>query len=356
LNLRENVPLGPLTTLQVGGSARYLVEAASPDDVREAVSFSSERKLPLFILGGGSNLVVSDSGWPGLVLRVTIPSFKEPAPGLYEVGAGYDWDGLVAHAVEHNCAGIECLSGIPGTVGGTPIQNVGAYGQEVSTTIVSVHAFDRETGAFRDLSNAECGFGYRASNFNRDPTGRFIVLRVTYQLNPGGNPCLDYADLKKQFEARHPALSPTLGEVRDAVREIRRRKGMLVDPADISGNPDSRSAGSFFKNPIVALDHYERLTTEYDMPKWWAGLNRMKLSAAWLVENAGFHKGYTRGTVGISSKHALAIVNRGGATARDVLSLRDEIVKRVQDRFGVTLLTEPVLLGEFTEESRATGP
>ena len=350
MTLRENVPLGPLTTLQVGGPALYLVEAVSPDDVREAVSFASDRKLPLFILGGGSNLVVSDSGWPGLVLRITIPGVKEPAPGLFEAGAGCDWDRFVVHAVEQDCAGIECLSGIPGKVGGTPIQNVGAYGQEVSTTIVSVHVFDRDTGEFRDFSNAECGFGYRASNFNRDPTGRFVVLRVTYQLNPRGAPCLDYADLKEHFGER--ASPPSLGEVREAVCEIRRRKGMLLDPADA----DSRSAGSFFKNPIIAQAHYEHLAAEYEMPKWWAGLNRTKLSAAWLVENAGFPKGYTRGTVGISTKHALAIVNRGGATAQDVIALRDKIVARVEERFGVVLVQEPVFLGEFTAESHATKP
>jgi UDP-N-acetylmuramate dehydrogenase len=349
LNLRENVPLGPLTTLQVGGPARYLVDAASPDDVREAVAFSKEGKLPLFILGGGSNLVVSDAGWPGLVLRIAIQSLVELSAGLYEVGAGYDWDRFVAYAVGRNCAGIECLSGIPGTVGGTPIQNVGAYGQEVSTTIHSVHCFDRETSAFHDFSNAECGFGYRASNFNRDPTARFIVLRVTYQLNPGGTPLLEYADLKRYFGDR---VSPTLIEVRDAVREIRGRKGMLLDDSDM----DSRSAGSFFKNPIVAQEYSERLAAEHDMPKWWAGLNRIKLSAAWLVEHSGFPKGYTRGTVGISTKHALAIVNRGGATAQDVVDLRDDIVARVEERFGVALLTEPVFLGEFTTKSRATRP
>lgn len=349
MTIRENVPLGPLTTLQVGGPARYLIEAASPDDVREAVSFARDSKRPLFVLGRGSNLLVSDSGFPGVVLKIAIAGIEQPSPGLFDVGAGHDWDSFVAYAVAHDCAGVECLSGIPGTVGGTPIQNVGAYGQEVSSTIVTVRVFDPATGAFHDFTNAECGFGYRASNFNRDPARGLIVTRVTYQLTPGGAPSREYADLRKRFP---DGTTPSLQAVRDAILEIRRGKGMLLDPADA----DSRSAGSFFKNPIVSQDHYARLAAEYDMPKWWAGLNRMKLSAAWLVENAGFPRGYAQGSVGISTKHALAIVNRGGATAADVTALRDEIISRVQERYGVVLLQEPVWLGEPTVGSRATAP
>jgi UDP-N-acetylmuramate dehydrogenase len=359
--LQENVPLSPLTTLQVGGPARYFVAAASSEDVREAVDFSRAHDWPLFILGGGSNLLVSDAGWPGLVLQVAIPGVERQGSGLgsgrFEVGAGEDWDGFVAQTVRENCAGLECLSGIPGTVGGTPIQNVGAYGQEVSAAIVSVHALDLASGSSVDIANAECNFHYRASIFNTaveagGAAGRYIVLRVTYQLTPGGAPRLGYADLKRSFESRG-ALSnsvPTLAETRQAVREIRGRKGMLVDPAD----PDSRSAGSFFKNPIVSLDLYQKLAEQYKIPHWWAGLNVVKLSAAWLVESAGFPKGFRRGQAGVSAKHALALTNLGGATAADIVALQAEIVAGVRERFGVSLQHEPMFVGDFTEGFRAT--
>jgi UDP-N-acetylmuramate dehydrogenase len=346
LQLRENVPLGPLTTLQVGGPARYLVDAASPDDVREAVDFSGSRELPLFILGGGSNVVVADSGWPGLILRMAIGGIAEEGPGQFNVGAGEAWDHFVEVAVMKNYAGIECLSGIPGTVGGTPIQNVGAYGQDVSKTIVSVHALDLDTGRFCDIPKADCGFKYRASIFNTSAAGRYVVLRVIYQLNAGGEPMIAYADLQKRFGKQ--ATLPTLAETREAVREIRRGKGMLIEAEQAESYHDNRSAGSFFKNPVVSLELYQELASKYgaQMPKWWGGLNLMKLSAAWLIEQAGFPKGYARGAVGISSKHTLAIINRGGATSKQIVELKNEIVARVEERFGVTLQPEPIFLGK----------
>jgi UDP-N-acetylmuramate dehydrogenase len=353
--LQENVPLAPLTTLQVGGAARYFVAAASPQEVRETVDFAVSRHLPLFVLGGGSNLLISDAGWPGVVLRMAISGVQHEAPGRFEVGAGEDWDAFVAHTVRENCAGLECLSGIPGTVGGTPIQNVGAYGQEVSAAIVSVHALDLVSGGFVDIPSAECHFKYRSSIFNTTSQGRYIVLGVTYQLTPGGPPMLEYADLQRRFEHRSATFA-TLAETRDAVREIRAAKGMLVDPAD----PDSRSAGSFFKNPLIPLDLYQKLAEQYQMPHWWGGLNSsgltmVKLSAAWLVENAGFPKGFRRGAAGVSTKHALALINTGGATAADLAALQAEIVARVQEKFGVSLQREPMLVGAFTEGFPATG-
>ncbi len=241
------------------------------------------------------------------------------------------------------------LSGIPGSGGCAPIQNVGAYGQEGSSTIARVQVFDRRSAAVRDLSNADCGFGYRVSAFNTPVInggahGRYVVLRVVFQLQAEAAPHVEYADLKQHFAAE--ARSPTLRDVRDAVRVIRGRKGMLIDPAD----SDSRSAGSFFKNPIVPLRYYRKLAEEFDIPQWPAGLDLIKLSAAWMVENAGFSKGFARGPVGISSKHALAIVNLGGASAKEIVTLKNEIVARVEDRFGVTLKPEPVFLGEFPSE------
>jgi UDP-N-acetylmuramate dehydrogenase len=350
LTFQENVPLAPLTTLQVGGPARYFCAASSPQDVQQAVEFSRSRDLPLFVLGGGSNLLISDAGWPGVVVHIAIPGIETRGSGVFEVGAGEDWDRFVAHAVDQSCAGIECLSGIPGTVGGTPIQNVGAYGQEVARSIVSVHVLDLQTNEFADIPAADCGFQYRASIFNSSAQGRYVVLRVTYQLKPGGDPTVEYADLQRQFGDR--SSRPSLAETRDAVREIRRKKGMLLDPAD----PDSRSAGSFFKNPVITLDHYQKLAEQHQMPHWWAGVNRVKISAAWLVENAGFSKGLRRGTAGISSKHALALINAGGATASEIAALKDEITTSVVERFGVSLQAEPIFVGEFKGEFRATGP
>jgi UDP-N-acetylmuramate dehydrogenase len=347
LEIQENVPLAPLTTLGVGGSARFFAQAESEQEVEEAVAFAQTRNLRLFVLGGGSNLVISDRGWNGLVLQIGIQGIhKRSAEGktVFDVGAGVNWDEFVAHAVSLNCAGIECLSGIPGNVGGTPVQNVGAYGQEVSETIISVVAFDLAENRVCELTGTECSFSYRISIFNTSQRGRHIILRVRYALVPEGQPALRYADLQKYFADRNGA--PTLAETRDAVREIRASKGMLISP----GDPDSRSAGSFFKNPVVSASQQEDLTRRaakrnLQIPSYPALSQQRKISAAWLVENSGFAKGYERGKAGISSKHALAIVNRGGATAADIIALRDEIQARVEQTWGIRLETEPVFVG-----------
>jgi UDP-N-acetylmuramate dehydrogenase len=346
LSLREQVPLAPLTTLGVGGRARFFVEARTPDDVREAVAYSTTHALPLFILGGGSNLVISDAGWPGLVLQVNIRGVTQRAEGervIFEVGAGEGWDDFVAVTVAAHCAGIECLSGIPGTVGGTPVQNVGAYGQEVSDTIVVVTALDRVRQEISIFTNADCGFAYRTSNFNTTQRDRFIVLQVAYALVRGASPKIEYADLKHFFTNRS---SPSLQEVRDAVRQIRQNKGMLL----VEGDPDVRSAGSFFKNPIVDTQRFLELDSEMQsrglqLPNYPADDGQRKLSAAWLVEKAGFHKGYVHGNVGISSKHTLAIVNRGAARASEVVSFMNVIRETVFSRFAVDLHPEPVFVG-----------
>ena len=346
MQILENVPLAPLTTFQVGGPARWFVEAASEADVRAAIEYAAERKLPLFILGGGSNLVVADAGFPGVVLKIALRGLEEHDSGgkrLFDAAAGEDWDSFVARTVSRDCAGLECLSGIPGTVGGTPVQNVGAYGQEVADTIVSIRALDTAAGEAKDLSNSDAGFTYRSSVFNAAQRGRYIVLRVTYALSPGAPPRIEYADLKKYFEGK-PA--PTLAETREAVRQIRLSKAMLLVP----GDEDSRSAGSFFKNPIISPTEYARIagivaSRGLKPPSYPAPDGRVKLAAAWLVEQSGFDKGYERGAVGISRRHALAIVNRGGATAADIVALKDEIQKRVFDSFGLQLQPEPVFVG-----------
>ena len=354
LQFREFVPLAPYTTLRIGGPARFFCEAASEAEVAEASSFAVERGLPLFVLGGGSNLLVSDAGFDGLAMRVNIrPPKQEGREGqdvLLEAGAGESWDDLVLHAVDRGYAGMECLAGIPGDVGGTPVQNVGAYGQEVAETIVQVRAYDLVLRTFVDLDHQACRFGYRRSLFNTDARGRYIVTAVTYRLQPGGAPALRYADLTRHFAVRREAgEQPTLRQVYDAVRSIRERKGMLTG----QGGADGQSAGSFFKNPVVSSSLIPQIAVRAGcspdaVPQYPAGEGVVKLPAAWLVERAGFRKGFAMGRAGISSRHTLALVNLGGATAAELISLRDVVMKEVNARFGVALEQEPVMLGFST--------
>jgi|SRR5579863_5814973 UDP-N-acetylmuramate dehydrogenase len=347
MQIQENIPLAPLTTLQVGGPARYLAEARTVEEVREAIQFAKARGLPLFTLGGGSNLVVADAGWPGMVLRVAILGIDHRhshGHAVFEAGAGEDWDAFVTTVVSHNCSGIECLSGIPGSVGGTPVQNVGAYGQEVADTIQAVRVFDLKTGEEDELSTEECGFGYRTSIFNTTKRGRYIVLRVDYKLTPKGEAHIAYGDLKKYFADWKQ--KPTLAETREAVRKIRASKAMLITP----GDADCRSAGSFFKNPVLRAEKYNELELRaaeknLQIPSYPAQDAQRKVSAAWLVEHSGFAKGFANGNVGVSSKHSLAIVNRGGATAAEIVAFKNQIEKDVEQTWGIRLEPEPVFVG-----------
>jgi UDP-N-acetylmuramate dehydrogenase len=294
------------------------------------------------VLGGGSNLLVRDGGFSGLVLHIALHGIRQHG-ALFDVAAGESWEAFVDHAVALGMAGIECLAGIPGSVGGTPVQNVGAYGQEVAQTIEQVRAFDREAGDFVELTRAECRFRYRESRFNTDQPNRYIVTRVRFRLHPNGDPGLRYAELQRRF-ANQPL--PSLAAVAAAVRDLRRSKGMLLVP----GDTDCRSAGSFFKNPIIAATDIQRIATaagvvSHAVPQWPAADHRIKLPAAWLLERAGFQKGYAEGAAGLSSRHTLALINRGQATCADVERLQNHIVTAVQQRFGLTLEREPVLLG-----------
>jgi UDP-N-acetylmuramate dehydrogenase len=343
----ENVPLAPLTTLNVGGAARYFIEAQTIAEVTQAVEFARSKTLPLFVLGGGSNLVIADAGWPGLALKIGILGINHRHGHdevVFEAGAGEDWDKFVGFAVAHNCSGIECLSGIPGSVGGTPVQNVGAYGQEVANTIESVLALDLRDGQLHEFCNQACGFSYRTSIFNTTEPGRYIILQVNYTLKHGGEAYIAYADLKRYFAGW--SEKPSLANTRDAVRRIRAGKGMLLTP----GDDDSRSAGSFFKNPILSAEQYQALQSraaakDLQIPSYPALDAQKKVSAAWLVEHSGFSRGYGNGAVGISRKHALAIVNRGNATAADVMALKDDIQQRVGEIWGIQLEPEPVFVG-----------
>jgi UDP-N-acetylmuramate dehydrogenase len=349
VDIQENIPLAPLTTFKVGGPARYFADATTEEEVKHAVVWAAEHRAPLFVLGGGSNLVISDEGWPGLVLKISIEGIHSSSAGegkYFQAGAGANWDALVGCAVDENCAGMECMSGIPGTVGGTPIQNVGAYGQEVSDTISYVRVLEIADGNIIEFSNAECKFAYRSSIFNTSHRARYIVLSVTYQLTPDGPPKIEYADLKKHFAESKE--EPTLEQVREAVLAIRKSKAMLIE----EGDEDSRSAGSFFKNPVVTPVEAARIeelarsrNPEQVFPRYPAEKGLVKLSAAWLVEQAGIRKGYSLGRAGISFKHSLAIVNRGGATAHDIVALSNEVEKKVFDVWGIKLQPEPVFVG-----------
>jgi UDP-N-acetylmuramate dehydrogenase len=339
-------PVGRLadhTTLRLGGPADSWVRATTEPELVAAVTEADAGGGPVLVLGGGSNVVVADAGFPGTVVEVATSGITadvaddEPSCGgvLVRVAAGEPWDTLVAHAVERGWVGLEALSGIPGRVGASPIQNVGAYGQEVAQTIASVRVWDRVLKGVRTFANADCDFGYRTSRFKADP-GRHLVLDVTFQLRQGSlGTSVQYAELATTLGVDLGVRAP-LAEVRDAVLGLRRRKGMVLDPAD----HDTWSAGSFFTNPVVPATDVPP-----DAPAWPQPDGRVKTSAAWLIERAGFGKGYGAGPVTLSTKHTLALTNRGAATTADLLALAREIRAGVESAYGIRLVPEPVLIG-----------
>ncbi|MEK6321364.1 MAG: UDP-N-acetylmuramate dehydrogenase [Acidobacteriota bacterium] len=350
-SLRENVPLASMTTLGIGGPARYFAEVTTTEALIAGVEWARAGSLPLFVLGGGSNIVVADSGFSGLVLRVSIRGVETRFDGDHvalTAGAGEEWEPLVARCVTNNWAGFECLSGIPGRVGATPIQNVGAYGQDTSETLASVEALDLSTDKLIDLSAGECEFGYRTSRFKTSDHDRFVITRATYRLAVAGKAAVRYPEVQR-YLADRDVDAPTVSDVREAVLTLRRRKAMVIDPSDI----DSRSVGSFFVNPTVTGEEYERIKHRASrfisgteaMPTFPAANGMVKLSAAWLIERAGIKRGYVHGNAGTSTKHALAIINSGGGTAREVIELKELIQKHVSDEFGVSLTPEPVFVG-----------
>ena len=305
----------------------------------------------MFVLGGGSNIVVADSGFPGLVLRLCIRGIETKIEGDSAeliAGVGEEWDALVARSVANNWSGWECLSGIPGRVGATPIQNVGAYGQDTSETLVSVEALDLNDRKLVCLSAADCEFGYRTSRFKTRDRDRFVITRVSYRLKVGGAPVIRYPELQRHL-GELKTIAPTPADVREAVLAIRRRKAMVIDPSE----PDSRSVGSFFVNPTLTHEQFNLVKSQAarfigsaeEVPSYPAAENMVKLSAAWLIQRAGISRGYVHGNVGTSTKHALAIVNRGGGSAKEVAELKDLIQARVFNAFGILLAPEPVFVG-----------
>ena len=346
----ESDALAPLTTIGLGGPAGRLIEARSDAEAVRAVAAADSAGEPLLVLGGGSNMVIADAGFDGTVVQIMSRGVTAGAPEdrvRLDVAAGEPWDDLVARCVAEGLAGIECLSGIPGLTGATPIQNVGAYGQQVADTIVAVRAYDRETGSVVVLSHERCAFAYRRSILRHST--RYVVLGVTFELERSeqARP-LRYAELARALTAE-PGDRPPLGAVREATLALRRGKGMVIDPADA----DTRSAGSFFLNPVLSPGEFtslegriaERLGGDVRPPAWPEQPGRVKTSAAWLIERAGFHRGYGHGAVGISSKHTLALVNRGGATTAELLGLARHVRQGVLDAFGVALAPEPTLIG-----------
>jgi UDP-N-acetylmuramate dehydrogenase len=391
--VREHVPLAGYTTLGLGGPAARLIEAATDEEIISAVRDADKRGEPVLVLGGGSNLVVADEGFPGTVIRVAnrgVRLERDAGPGgvAVTVAAGEDWDGIVGRCVAEGLSGVECLSGIPGLAGATPIQNVGAYGQEVAGVITSVRVFDRLAGTIIDMPDRECGFGYRTSVFKRsaaspaggktgageaghdrvaagtakgrgtsgaggNATGRFVVLGVTFRLvaDPLSRP-VGYPELAATLSVGLGGRVP-LDDARRAVLGLRARKGMVLDPAD----PDTRSAGSFFTNPVLSEARFAavedaaraRCGPGTHVPRFPADDGQVKVPAAWLIEHAGFRKGYRGEDAGgegarISTKHTLALVNCGGTTTAGLLALAREIRGGVREAFGIDLSAEPVLV------------
>ncbi|CAL9295602.1 UDP-N-acetylmuramate dehydrogenase [Streptomyces sp. SudanB66_2053] len=344
----HDAPLAPLTTFRLGGPATRLVTATTDDEVIAAVREADAAGTPLLVIGGGSNLVIGDKGFDGTALVVATKGVTLDGTGL-ELAAGEVWTDAVAASVEAGLAGIECLAGIPGSAGATPIQNVGAYGQEVASTITEVVAYDRRSGGTVTLSNAECAFSYRHSRFKADPE-RYVVLRVRFRLEDAGGMSgpVKYAETARVLGVA-PGERVPLATARDTVLKLRAGKGMVLDPED----HDTWSAGSFFTNPILDDETFaafrtrvrERLGDGVEPPAYPAGEGRTKTSAAWLIDKAGFTKGYGSGPARISTKHTLALTNRGDATTEDLLALAREVVAGVREAFGVTLVNEPVMVG-----------
>ena len=348
LTFQENVPLAPRTTLELGGPARWFVEAQSDDDVMEALRFARDQGARTFVLGGGSNVVIADRGFDGLVLAMRqrgVEVIEDGDVATVRIAAGEPWDPVVETMVDRGLAGVECLSGIPGLCGALPIQNVGAYGQEIAECLVEARVLDR--GVAMTLSRAECELAYRSSRFKREP-GRFIVLGVTLRLEKNGAPAIRYAELQGKLTS---TAAPVLADVRRAVLELRAAKSMVIHPLD----ENRRSVGSYFMNPVVSKEQSDRVVeialaegcvlTAAEVPRYAVSRERVKLAAGWLVEKSGVSKGLRQGAFGVSTKHALSLVHHGGGQATDLVELARHVRESVRRRFGIELAPEAVHIG-----------
>lgn len=345
---KANIPLSELTTFETGGPALWLALPENTEELRETLRWAAEHKLPFYPLGDGSNILASDDGFKGVAIRLENKGITCSGSGsvLVTAQAGTVWDDLVAFTVEHNLAGLECLSAIPGRVGAAPVQNIGAYGQEAANCLESLEVIDVETLQTKTIAAQECEFGYRTSCFKTKWRGRFIITSVSFRLEENGVPALRYGDLERFFGdklAQNPDWRPALREVREAVASVRRSKSMAYDKAD----PNHRCAGSFFLNPIVPAAKAAELQKEWpSIPIYPAGDDSLrKLSAAWLVENAGFPKGFRQGRAGLSSRHTLCFINAGGADTKEILALSGTVTAKIEQMFGIKLHPEPNMLG-----------
>ncbi|MFC1744884.1 UDP-N-acetylmuramate dehydrogenase [Candidatus Riflebacteria bacterium] len=346
--VQENVPLAPLTTMGVGGSSRYFASIKDTNRLVEVLNIAARSGLKTYIIGQGSNLLVADTGFDGLVIKPENRQIEHLSKAedfaIFRVGAGLPWDEFVAYAVAQKHTGIACMSGIPGMVGACPIQNIGAYGQEVAGIIHKVHVLDRTNYKNLVFKKGECGFAYRMSNFKTCWQNKYVITAVEFQMPFAHEETIRYPELKKRLGIQEGSAIPPLTEIREMVLSIRREKSMIYSTSD----PNSISAGSFFVNPVVPIrvaENIEKKLRLENFPSYPAGDGKVKLSTAFLIENAGFAKGYIRGNAGLSAKHVLAIINRGGAKTSDILDLATEICATVRDKFGVRLVLEPNMLG-----------
>lgn len=349
LTVKENILLSELTTIKLGGNAAQFCECNTENEIIECIIYAKDNNLRLFVLGGGSNVIFPDNGFDGLLLNPLVKGIKIhndlKEHTVIKVGAGEKWDDFVNYCVDNNLTGVECLAGIPGTVGATPIQNVGAYGQEVSDTIIFVKAIDVKTLKITGIMSEDCLFSYRNSRFKSVDKGKYIITEVTFKLRKNGEPRIVYPELSKYIYENVPLNSindnkEKLKAVKNCVLQLRKKKSMVVDPCDV----DSVSCGSFFTNPVISRDEFSKLTANAnidikDIPHFDVD-GGVKIPAAFLIENAGFNKGYKRNGVGISNKHTLALVNYNG-TSKDLLKLADEIREKVFEKFGIRLIIEP---------------
>jgi UDP-N-acetylmuramate dehydrogenase len=344
LDIQHDVPLAPRTTLELGGPAKHFAQVQDEGSLVDVLRWARDQGVSSAILGGGSNLIVPDEGYDGLVIHMGIADIEFRNGGTLDVGAGVPWETVVDGAVSRGWAGLECLTGIPGSTGATPIQNVGAYGQEVAEVIERVRVLRRDTLAIEELGSEDCAFGYRDSLFKREPD-LFIVCAVRFRLRPDGLGSVRYAELAQSVRP-----NATLEDIRRSVLDLRRQKSMVIDPDD----PNHRSAGSFFLNPIVAATEAERVVEQAvrenlarspdEVPRYPMPDGHVKLAAGWLIERAGIEKGTRHGAIGVSTNHALALVHYGGGTTSELLAFADQLRARVRDRFGIDLAREPRLL------------